>query len=106
MEFFFKYKIEILRVVGVLFLLSGFVIHFWVVPQPVATQNDLAAANLARMEASVSSTSVSSSKKASKESSFLKEFKEKQKQQLQYVTIFVMLLGAAALGGSFLKKKE
>ncbi len=105
MEYFLKHQTVILRVVGGLFILVGFVVHFWVVPPKGVSKNDLAAANLARMEASVSGSSKKASSKKD-ESRFLNELKEKQKKQLEYLTIFVMVLGALSLGSSFIKRKE
>ncbi|MEA1982712.1 MAG: hypothetical protein U9N39_04115 [Campylobacterota bacterium] len=105
MDFFLKHQQLILRTIGGLFLLVGFVVQFWVVAQPKATQNDLASANLARMEASISGSSKITQNK-SNSSKFLNELKKKQKKQLEYVTYFIMLLGVLSLGSSFLKKKE
>ena len=106
MEFFLKYKQIILRAVGVLLLLIGFVIHFWSMPQEVMSKNDRAAANLARMEKSVQSHSNSSkSKKKPDSSKFLKELKDQQEKQMQYLTIIMMILGASSLGYSFFKRK-
>ena len=88
-------------------MLIGFVIYFWVVPQEGISQNDRAAANLARMEASISGSSNSKKEKSKGDSSkILKELKETQKKQLKYLTILAMLLGGASLGYSFIKKKE
>jgi len=106
-EYFLKHQQIILRTVGALFLLLGFVVHFWVVPQKGLSKNDRAAANLARIEASVSGKSSSkATKKKSDTSKFLKELKNTQKKQMEYLTIIVMLLGAGSLGYSFIKKKE
>ncbi len=41
-------------------LLIGFAVHFWVTPKEVLTQNDIAALNVARMEARISGGSGSS----------------------------------------------
>ena len=107
MEYFLKHQQVILRTVGGLFLLIGFVVHFWVVPQEGFSKNDRAAANLARMEASVSGkSSASSGKKKSDNAKFLKELKDKQKKQIKYLTIMAMVLGAGSLGYSFIKKGD
>ena len=105
MEYFLKHQQTILRTIGALFLLVGFVIHFWVVPQKGLSKNDRAAANLARMEASVSGGS-SKKEKKSDTSKFLKELKKTQEQQVEYLTIIIMILGAGSLGYSFIKKKD
>ena len=87
-------------------LLIGFVIHFWVVPQKGVSQNDLAAARIARMEASVSSKNSSGSKKSKSDAScYTKGLKDTQKKQMEYLTIIVMIFGIASLGYSFMPKK-
>ncbi|MDF1878221.1 hypothetical protein JHD46_01060 [Sulfurimonas sp. SAG-AH-194-C20] len=107
MEYFLKYQQVILRTLGVLLLLIGFVVHFWTVPQKGVSKNDRAVANLARMEASIqSSTSTKKSKSKPDSSKFLKELKGQQKKQMEYLTILLMLLGIGSLGYSFFKKKE
>jgi len=106
-EYFLKHQQIILRTAGALFLLIGFVIHFWVVPQKGVSKNDRAAANLARMEASVAGSSTpKAAKKKSDTSKFLKELKKTQEQQVEYLTIIIMILGAGSLGYSFIKKKD
>jgi len=107
MEYFLKYQQAILRVGGGIFLLLGFVIHFWSVPQEGMSQNQRAAANIARMEANVQGKSTAKSGKSKADSSkFLKELKEQQAKQIEYFTILAMLLGVGSLGYSFIKKKE
>lgn len=107
MEFFEKNKIVIFRSVGVFMLLIGFVVHFWVTPKEGISKNQLAAANVARMEAKVSGGSGSS--KAQKQpdtSKFLQEFKDTQAKQMQYLTIIAMIFGIGFLAYSFIKKEE
>ncbi|SFV50245.1 hypothetical protein MNB_SM-4-639 [hydrothermal vent metagenome] len=107
MEFFLKYQQVILRSLGGFLLLIGFVIHFWTVPQEGISQNDRAAANLARMEKSVLSTgSTNKTKQKSDTSQFLKELKAQQEKQIEYFTILILILGVLSLGYSFIKKKE
>ena len=105
-EIFIKNKIIIFRTVGALMLVVGFSVYFWTTPKEVLTQNEIAAANVARMEASVARSS--SSAKASKPSNtkFLKELKETQKKQLRYLVILTMILGAGFLGYSFMPKRD
>ena len=105
MEIFLKYKIIILRTLGLFLLLGGFLVRFWVMPVDGLSKNELAAANLARMQASVSS--VSSSKKAKNDSShYIKSLKETQKKQLEYLTIILMIIGVSSLAYSFMPKRE
>lgn len=88
-------------------LLVGFVVHFWTVPQEGLTANQIAAANVARMEAKVAGGSSSSKQKLKKDDSkYLKEFKNTREKQMQYLTIIAMILGVGFLGYSFLPKKE
>lgn len=104
MDFFHKYKIVILRSLGALMLLVGFVIHFWTTPQKEMSANERAAANLARMEAKTTTSSII--RKSPDENKFLMELKSKQEQQMKYLTILAMLFGVGFLGYSFLKKSE
>lgn len=96
----------ILRTAGGLMLLVGFVIHFWSTPKEGFTQQERAAANVARMEASVSGQS-STSNRVSKQNDkpLFNEYKNAQKKQMEYLTILAMLLGAGFLGYSFIKKE-
>ena len=97
----------ILRGGGAFMLLVGFVIHFWTVPQEGLSQNDLASARIARMEASVSGGSgVKAQKGKPDASSYTKGLKDTQQKQMQYLTIIAMLLGVGSLGYSFKPKKE
>jgi hypothetical protein len=108
LEFFKKHKILILRSAGALMLLIGFVVHFWVIPKEGISKNEIAAANIARMEAKVAGKSNNSSKKQKKKekSKYMQEFKNHQAKQVQYLTIIAMILGVGSLGYSFIKKKE
>ena len=107
MEFFLKYQQVILRSLGGFLLLIGFIVHFWTVPQEGISQNDRAAANLARMEKSVQdSGSTNQRKQKYDHSQFLKELKAQQEKQIEHSTILIMILGALSLGYSFIKKKK
>jgi len=107
LEYFLQHKQVILRTLGAVLLLIGFVIHFWAMPQKGVSTNELATANLARMEASVAGKSApKAGKKRADGSQFLKKLKDQQEQQMQYLTILFMLLGLASLGYSFLKKEN
>ena len=106
MQFFLQHKTVILRTVGTFFLLIGFIVRFWVMPQEGVSQSDIAAVNVARMEASVKGVASSKHKEKKESSHFLKKLKDTQKKQLEYLTIIVMILGAISLGYSFIKKRE
>lgn len=88
-------------------LLVGFALFFWNSPKEVVSENEIAAANVARMEASVSGGS-SETKKAPKPetSKFVEELKNVQEKQVQYLVILVMVLGVGFLGYSFLSKND
>ena len=105
MEFFIKHKIIITRSLGIVFLLFAFMAYFWVTPQKGYSENDRAAANVARMEAKVAGTS---SKQAPKQndSKFLQELKKTQEKQLKFLIILMVVLGIGSLGYSFLKKPQ
>lgn len=106
MDFFYKYKNIIFRVLGGVMLLFGFASYFWVTPKQGATANEIAAANVARAEAQVKG--VSSNKAPSKPSSskFVEKFQETREAQIRYLTILIMLFGIGFLLYSFLKKEE
>ena len=107
MDFFLKHKTVILRTMGALMLVIGFAAHFWVTPKEGFTKAELAAANVARMEAKVKGGSSKSGKSAKKnDSKYLDELKNKQEQQVRYLTIIAMILGIGSLGYSFIKKDE
>ncbi len=105
-EIFKKYQKIILRTLGGLMLLVGFVIHFWSTPKEGFTRDELAAANVARMEASVAGGSATSSKVThANDKPLFSEFKSAQKKQMEYLTILAMILGIGFLGYSFIKKE-
>jgi len=107
MEFFLKNKIVIIRVVGSLMLVIGFAVHFWTVPQKGLSKNQLAAANIARMEASLAPRGSQNLKSQKKDDTkFLKHLKNTQEKQMQYLTILAMVFGAIFLGYSFIPRKE
>lgn len=106
MDFFLKYKIIILRSVGVLMLLIGFAVHFWATPKMAVSQNEIAAANVARMEASVAGHSKNTKDAKPDMSTFTKSLMSAQEQRARYITVFAMIMGVLFLGYSFLKKEE
>lgn len=106
MEFFLKHKIVILRSAGALMLLIGFVIHFWAIPKSAVSVNEIAAANVARIEASVSGHTTSTKKAKPDMSTFSESLTKAQAQKTKYLTILAMVFGVLFLGYSFLKKEE
>jgi len=108
MGFFLKHQTVIFRSLGAFLLVLGLVLFFWAAPQKAMTENERAAANLARMEAAVSGTSssASSSKQSSDHSQISEAMIETQKKQIRMLMIMVMVFGAGFLGYSFLKKGD
>lgn len=106
LEFFLKHQKIILRAIGGTMLLLGFIVHFWLTPKEGISRNDLAAANVARMEASISGRSASTQGKKSTATHIMSALEEQQKKQMEYFTIMVMILGIGSLGYSFIKKDE
>lgn len=105
MDFFSKYKRVILRALGGLLLLVGFVAFFWISPEEGVSRGDLATANVARMEASARGEALSSSThKAS--SPLMKSYDSHKEKQIKYLFITMMLLGALSLGYSLLNKER
>ncbi|MBN2815381.1 MAG: hypothetical protein JXQ67_01760 [Campylobacterales bacterium] len=107
MEFFLTHKKVILRVLGAFLLLVGFVTFFWATPKEGVSANELAAMNVARMEAKVAGSSSSTSTSQQNNSSkFLEKLQATKADQLKYLTIFMMLFGIGFLAYSFFKKEE
>ncbi len=103
---FLKHQKVILRSLGALMLVVGFVIHFWSLPDKGMTKAQIAAANVARMEASVAGGSAPSAKAKPDVSHVVQAIKETKAKQMQYFTIIAMIFGAGFLGYSFIQKKE
>ncbi|OHE06693.1 MAG: hypothetical protein A2513_06100 [Sulfurimonas sp. RIFOXYD12_FULL_33_39] len=107
-EIIIKNKILIFRVLGGLMLFISFIVYFWVTPDEVLSENEIAAANIARIEASALGSGKTSSKASSKPetSPFMEEFKNAQKKQLEYLIIVSMLMGIGFLGYSFINRSK
>ena len=106
MEFFLQHKIVIFRSLGALMLVIGFAAHFWVTPKKGLSENDKAAANVARMEAKIRGASSAAKKVKPDHSKLMDKLKNTQDKQLQYLTISSMFIGILFLGFSFFKKEE
>jgi len=107
LEFFLKHQKIIFRVLGGVMLVVGFVVHFWLTPQDGISKNDFAAANVARMEASVTrSSSTTSQERKTSAVHIMSALEEQQQKQMEYLTILVMIVGIGSLGYSFIKKDE
>jgi len=107
MNFFNNHKTVIFRTLGALMLVIGFAAHFWTTPKEVLTQNERAAANIARMEAKVAGGSSSAKQSAKKDDAkFMSKMKDTQAKQLRFLTIIAMILGVGFLGYSFVKPKR
>ncbi len=104
-EIFYKHKVVIFRLLGAFMLFTGVVAYFWAAPQEVVSENEIAAANVARMEASVRG-GTSRIKQESSASKFVEELKNAQEAQIQYFTILTIAFGAIFLGYSFLSKND
>jgi hypothetical protein len=105
-EFFLKYQKKIFRILGVILFVVGFAVNFWFMPQKALSQNELAEANIARMEASIHGSGTKSQKAKPDTSHFSKALKETRAAQMKYLTMIAMVMGALFLGYSFLKKEE
>ncbi len=88
---------------GANFLLMALVLLFWSQPKEGLSENEKAAANVARMEAKASGTS---QQKASQPPSFMKEYRETQKTQLRVFLIIMVISGAGFLAYGFFKKDD
>jgi len=105
LEFFLQYKKVILRSLGILMLIVGFAVFFWKTPQEGLSENELAAANVARLEARVAGSSASTQKAQPDTSKILQKFKETREDQVKYFMILVMIAGTLFVLYSFLKKE-
>ncbi|MBU0631934.1 hypothetical protein KKA17_04755 [bacterium] len=105
LELIIKHKVILSRSVGIFLIIIGIVALFWSKPEKVLTENEIAEANIARMEASLPKNTVSS-KKETKSSPFMKAYKDKQKEHIRYLVIVLIISGIAFFGYSFIKKKE
>jgi hypothetical protein len=103
LDIFNNHKKIILRLFGSLILLVGFALHFWDNTNDVISHDELAAMNVARMEASVAGKS---SGKSTQPPSLMKEYLQTRQKHFTYLTILVMILGAGFLGYSFIKKEK
>ncbi len=108
MEFFYKYKTIILRVLGTLLLVGGFIAMFWKTPDKGVSEEDRAAQRVARMEASVLKKGASNinQKEEKPKSIFMEKMKETQEKQIKYLLILTIIFGIGFLGYSFIKKDE
>lgn len=106
LELFRKHKTMIIRTMGALMLLIGFMTYFWTTPKKGLSESDIAAANVARMEASVRGSSQVQSKQPQNKSPFLEKYKSTQEKQIRYFLIMLMVGGTGFLIYSFVKKKE
>ena len=107
MEFFLKHQVLIMRSLGAIMLIIGFAIHFWVTPKEGLSQNDMAAARVARMEASAKEKSLSQGASKEKDTSkFMDTMKDTQAKQIKYMTIVVRIFGVGFLGYSFMPSSK
>lgn len=98
----------LLRVCGGLFLVVGFAVHFWANPKSAYSEEEIAAANVARMEASIRGSTTQNMPHAKKNSAsiFAEEYQSTREKQIRYLTIIVMVLGGGFLVYSFLPKRK
>ena len=106
MEFFLKHRLVIMRSLGAIMLLIGFAVYFWVTPKQDLSENERAAARIARMEAGVKGKTFNHASQEKDTSKFVDKIKDAQAKQLEYMTIIVMVLGAGFVAYSFMPRKE
>ena len=105
-EIFLQYKIVILRTVGSLFFIVAFVIFFWTTPKEGVSENEIAARNVARMEAHIVGSVASQAKAKPSHVPLIHAYKETQAKQMRYFLIILMMVGIGFLGYSFVKPKS
>jgi len=106
LEFFREYQTVIFRSLGAILLIVGFVVNFWAMPKSAVTKNSIAAANVARMEASVAGSTTKTVEKKPEVSHISKALKATREKQMRYLTIFSMIIGVLFLAYSFVKKEQ
>jgi len=104
MEYFNEHKIIIFRTLGSLMLVISLAAFFWTAPKKGFSENEIAAANVARMEARMAGQNGIAQKEKPKKSPFLKKYKDMQEKQMRYALIVLMITGGMFLLYSFLKK--
>ncbi len=104
MKFFIKHQKVILRTLGSLLVVISFAIYFWTTPKKGLSENEIAAANVARMEARIAGQMGAAAPQKPKHSPFLETYKQTQAKQLRYTLIIMMILGVGFLGYSFIRR--
>ena len=106
MEFLKQHQVMILRIVGIGILFIALVTHFWLNPKKGLSENEKAAANVARIEAKAKGAGGAKKQSNPDTSPFAQALKAKQKQQIQYMFILTMIAGGAVFLYSFIAKKD
>ncbi|WP_373072500.1 hypothetical protein [Sulfurimonas sp.] len=108
MEFFLKHQIAIFRTLGSLLLVISIAAFFWTAPKKGYTENEIAAANVARMEARIASQmgGGGTAKREPDASEIAERFKNTREDQLRYTLIIMMIAGVIFLGYSFISNKN
>ena len=92
------------KITGANFLVMAFVLLFWSQPKVGMSENEKAAANVARMEGRSGGTDEIKQMNAEKSANFMKEYQENQKANLRIVLIIMAALGTGFLAYGFIKK--
>ena len=92
------------KIMGANFLVMAFILIFWSQPKEGMSENEKAAANVARMEARLSGDS--QTKAAAQSSNFMKEYRQSQQAQLRIFLVIMVIAGVGFLLYGFLKKEE
>ena len=86
-------------------LVVGFASQFWLNPKKGLSEVEIAAANVARMEAQVKGKSITSTKpKSSNKSPFAQKLHETKAKQFKILAILAMIFGVGFLGYTFIKR--
>ncbi len=104
-EYFKKHQHIIMRIAGASVLLVTLVIHFWSAPKEGASEAKVAAANVARMEASVVGSGVQSKTKSPEKAPLMQKYIEEKEKQFEYLSLLAMLFGGGFFLYSFVKKE-
>jgi hypothetical protein len=105
-EWIKQYQRQLSMGVGVVLIVISAAWLFWDMSKSAVSDEEAkAAANVARMEARMSGTSTAT-QKAPDKPIFMDVYKAKQKEQLKYTIIIMMIAGIGFVGYSFIRRKK
>ncbi len=102
-EWYLSHKKLAYKLMGANFLLMALVLLFWSAPKEGMSENERAAANVARMEARIQGQGSTSQEN---KVNLLNRHMDKQQAQLRIVLVIMVIVGVGFLAYGVLKKEE